>query len=85
MSDGVADFTLPDENALLNLDRAHQAFEKVQSEYVEAMNAAQRKVQEQFNSLFYESQSVLYEAMGKAAKAGFSDAEMAQTMGCGSH
>lgn len=85
MSGDVADFTVQDENALLHLDRAHTAFEKVQKEYVEALDAARLKVTEQYNPLFYEAQSVLYEAMGKAAKAGFSDNEMAKTMQCGAH
>jgi hypothetical protein len=85
MSGEVADFSVQDENVLLNLDRAHKAFEKVQAEYGEAMDAARVKVTEQYNPLFYEAQSVLYEAMGKASKAGFSDAQMAQTMQCGVH
>jgi hypothetical protein len=85
VSGDVADFTVQDENALLNLDRAHKAFEKVQTEFSEALEAARRKTIEQHNPIFYEAQSVLYEAMGKASRAGFSDSEMAQAMQCGSH
>lgn len=85
MSGGVADFTVQDENALLNVDRAHKAVEKTSRELEEALLAAQRKVYEQFSPLLFECQSVLYEAMGKAARAGFSYEDMAKTMGCANH
>lgn len=81
----VADFTNVDENALLNVDRAHQAVEKIQVEIVEAVRQAQIKVYEKYNPILFESQSVLYEAMAKAAQAGFSYEEMAQTMQCSNH
>lgn len=85
MSETVADFTQQDENALLNLDRAHNAYEKVENEIVEALSEAQMKVYERFNPILFESRSVLYEAMGKAAKAGFTYAQLRETMNCDNH
>lgn len=82
---GVADFTVQDEEAMLKLDRAHKAYEKAQNEVVEALEEAQRKVYERYNPLLFESQSVLYEAMANAARAGFNYEDMVQTMGCTSH
>lgn len=81
----VADFRNTSAETLLNVDRAHKAFEKVQTELVEAMQAAQRKVETEFNPVLFESQSVLYEAMAKAAAAGFTYEQMAQTMNCENH
>lgn len=82
---GVADFTQQTEDALLNVDRAHKAFEKVQSEMVEAISKAQNAVMHQFNPILFESQSVLYEAMARASQAGFSYDDMARTMSCDNH
>lgn len=84
MSD-VADFTQQTEDALLNVDRAHKAYEKVQSEMIEAINKAQNDVMQRFNPVLFESQSVLYEAMARASQAGFSYDDMAQTMSCDNH
>lgn len=83
---GVADFAPDhDEHALLKVDRAHKAHEKISGELSEALVAAQKKVYAQFNPIFFESQAVLYDAMTAAAKAGFTYEEMAQTMGCANH
>lgn len=82
---GVADFRVDNENALLNVDRAHKALEKINEELRDAMDAASDKIAEQFNPIIFASQSVLYEAMSKASEAGFTYSQLREVMDCDNH
>jgi non-canonical (house-cleaning) NTP pyrophosphatase len=84
MATGMPQYPLS-ETALLDVDRAHKALEKVQAELEAAIDAANERIAEQFNPIVFASQSVLYEAMGKAASAGFTYAQLRETMDCDSH
>lgn len=81
--------TLPyiehDSNALLNVDRAHKALDKVQDEIRAAIEKATADINTKFNPVTFTAQSVLYEAMGKAAEAGFTYQQLCDTMDCDSH
>jgi len=81
----VADFTNLDENALLNVDRAHRAVEKINDEIDAAVQAAIDGINAKYAPISYQATSVLYEAMGKAAEAGFTRVQMAEVMQCDSH
>lgn len=73
------------ETALLDVDRAHKALEKVQAELEAAIDAANERIAKEFNPIVFASQSVLYEAMGNAANAGFSYAQLREVMDCDMH
>jgi hypothetical protein len=81
--------TLPhldaDPNSLLQVDLAHKAYEKVQVEIAAAVRAANLKINEQFSPVLFTAQSVLYEAMGKAAAAGFTYKQLCDVMDCDGH
>ena len=74
-----------DPNTMLELDQAHKAYEKVQLEIETAVAAANRRINEEFTPILYTAKSVLYEAMGKAAQAGFTLTQMYEVMDCDSH
>lgn len=71
--------------ALLDVDRAHRALEKINDEIDAAVLAATTAINIKYTPIMYASQSVLYEAMGKAAEAGFTRAQMYEVMQCDSH
>jgi hypothetical protein len=84
MSD-VADFTNLDENALLNVDRAHKALDKINDEIDTAVQQAIDGINAKYSPVSFAATSVLYEAMGKAAEAGFTRAQMYEVMQCDAH
>ena len=63
----VADFTDTGKDLLIMVDLAHKALEKINAEIGEAVEAATAKINAEYTPLVFESQSVLYEAMAKAA------------------
>jgi hypothetical protein len=75
----------PDEDVMVQLDRAHKGYEAAVRAYNADIAEANRQLAQKHNPFLWTAQSVLYEAMGKAAFAGFSPADMAQTMGCSDH
>jgi len=75
----------PDEDALLQLDRAHKAYNAAVRDYQADIAESDRRLAAKHNPFLWTAQSVLYEAMGKAAFAGFSPADLVQTMGCDQH
>lgn len=81
----VADFRISRDDALLNVDRAHKAVEKINDEITEAVNAATAKINAEYTPLVFEAQSVLYEAMAKAASVGFTYRELNEVMDCDGH
>lgn len=85
MSNEVADFTAQDEDVLLNVDRAHKALEKVNDEIGEAVEEATAKINAEYSPICFAAQSVLYEAMSKAASQGFTYRELAEVMQCDGH
>lgn len=74
-----------DDGELLKLDRAHKAYELALQAYNEDVQKENERLAAKHNPFIWAAQSVLYEAMGNAALAGFSPAEMVQTMGCRNH
>ena len=81
----VQDFTQRDANAMLNVDRAHKAVEKVNDEIDAAVERAIADINAKYSPIALMAQSVLYEAMGKAAEAGFTRRQMVEVMDCDSH
>lgn len=81
--------TLPhieaDPNTLLQVDLAHKAYEKIQREIAAAIKVANEKINEEFTPVLFTAQSVLYEAMGKAASAGFTYKQLCDVMECDGH
>jgi hypothetical protein len=75
----------PDAEALLKLDLAHKGYEQAMRTYREDVARENERLAAKHNAFIWTAQSVLYEAMGNAALAGFSPAEMVQTMGCSDH
>lgn len=74
-----------DEDALLKLDRAHKAYELAVQAYQQDIDAETARLAAKHNPFIWAAHSVLYEAMGNAALAGFSPADLAKTMGCANH
>lgn len=74
-----------DSNALLNVDRAHKALEKIQDEIRGAIDKATDEINAKYNPVTFAAQSVLYEAMGKASEAGFTYQQLCDTMHCDDH
>jgi hypothetical protein len=74
-----------DENALVKLDRAHKALDLANGSYADDVNRAMEELDKKHSPFIYAAQSVLYEAMGNAAMAGFSHAEMTDVMDCEGH
>jgi len=73
------------EDALLKLDLAHKGYEQAMRTYREDVARENERLAAKHNAFIWAAQSVLYEAMGNAALAGFSPAEMVQTMNCSDH
>lgn len=71
--------------ALIDVDRAHKALDKIQAELHAACDAATTRIANDFNPIIFASQSVLYEAMGKAAAAGFTYDQLREVMDCDGH
>ena len=81
----VADFTQRDANAMLDVDRAHKAVEKINAEIDAAVDAAIIAVNAKYSPVAFTATSVLYEAMGRAAEAGFTRQQMHEVMDCDLH
>lgn len=81
----VEDFTNRDVNAMLDVDRAHKAVEKINQEIDDAVNKAIEAINAKYSPLAFTATSVLYEAMGRAAEAGFTRAQMHEVMDCDMH
>lgn len=81
----TADFTNYSSYALLNVDKAHQALEKINAEIDAAIQAATQKITATYAPIDFAARSVLYEAMGKAAEAGFTYHQLCEVMGCDGH
>jgi len=81
----VADFKTSSADTLLNVDMAHKAVEKINAEISAAVEAATAKINAEYTPLVFESQSVLYEAMAKAAAAGFTYRQLNDVMDCDGH
>jgi hypothetical protein len=84
MSNGMPSYPLSS-TALIDVDRAHKAVEKINDEIDAAVEAATLAINAKYGPVSYASQSVLYEAMGKAAEAGFTRTQMAEVMDCDNH
>jgi hypothetical protein len=84
MSD-VADFTQRDTNAMLDVDRAHKAVEKINVEIDTAVQQAIDAINAKYSPISFLATSVLYEAMGRAAEAGFTRQQMHEVMDCDGH
>lgn len=74
-----------DENALIKLTRAHEALDKAQNSYADDLNRAMDEIDQKHSPFIYAAQSVLYEAMGNAAMAGFTKEQMVDVMACEGH
>ena len=74
-----------DDNALLKLDQAHKGLDKVNESYTADLDRAIAEVDAKHAPFIYAAQSVLYEAMGNAAMAGFSRDQMVAVMDCAGH
>lgn len=74
-----------DDECLLKVDKAHKALHAETDAYRAEMDAAVRTVELKHTPYIYAARSVLYEALGNAALAGFDTEELLQTMGCGTH
>jgi hypothetical protein len=74
-----------DENALVKLTQAHDALDKVQQAYADELNRAMDEIDQKHSPFMYAAQSVLYEAMGNAAMAGFTKEQMVDVMACEGH
>lgn len=81
----VADFTNRDVNAMLDVDRAHKAVEKLNNEIDAAVVKAIEDINARYSPICFMATSVLYEAMGRAAEAGFTRAQMHEVMDCDAH
>jgi hypothetical protein len=75
----------PDADVLIQLDLAHKGYNAAVRAYEADIAEAERRLAAKHNPFLHTAQSVLYEAMGKAGFAGFSPADIAQTMGCSNH
>lgn len=73
------------DTALIDVDRAHKALEKINSELVAACDAATDKIAQDFNPIIFAAQSVLYEKMGQAANVGFTYNQLREVMDCDGH
>lgn len=74
-----------EDGELIKLDRAHTGYEKALAAYRDDLAQEKIRLAAKHNPFIWAAQSVLYEAMGNAALAGFSPADMVQTMGCDNH
>lgn len=74
-----------DNEALVKLTLAHQSYEQALKDYDDEIKKAYEQVGLKHNPFIWAAQSVLYEAMGNAALAGFSPAQLGQVMGCRNH
>jgi phosphoribosyl-ATP pyrophosphohydrolase len=81
----VADFTDTGKDLLIRVDLAHKALEKINAEIGEAVEAATAKINAEYTPVVFESQSVLYEAMAKAAAVGFTYKQLNDVMDCDGH
>lgn len=84
MSGNLSEMT-PDDDVLVKLDRAHKGFEGAVAAYQADMEKAHRQVVAKHNPFLWTAESVLYEAMAKAAFAGFTNEEMSKAIGCSAH
>lgn len=75
----------PDDDVLVKLDRAHRAYEESLRLYSADVEKANKELAAKHNPFLWAAQSVLYEAMGNAALAGFEPKDLARTMGCANH
>jgi hypothetical protein len=74
-----------DENALLKLSKAHEALDKANAVYLQEYERLTAELAQKHNPFIYMAQSVLYEALGNAAMAGFSRDQMYEVMDCDGH
>lgn len=74
-----------DDDCLIKVDLAHKALHLVNEAYRADRDAALRAVELKHTPFIYAAQSVMYEALGNAALAGFDTDELQQTMGCSIH
>lgn len=75
----------PDDDVLVKLDRAHRAYEGAVALYQADVDKANKELAAKHNPFIWAAHSVLYEAMGNAALAGFEPRDLARTMGCADH
>lgn len=75
----------PDEDVMVQLDRAHKSYNEAVRAYNVDIAESDRRLAAKHLPFLHTAQSVLYEAMGKAGFAGFSPADIVQTMGCDQH
>lgn len=75
----------PDDDVLLKLDRAHKAYEEALRLYSADVEKATAELAAKHNPFIWAANSVLYEAMGNAALAGFEPRDLAKAMGCANH
>lgn len=81
----VADFRTSRDDALINVDRAHKAVEKINDEIDASIKAATAKINAEFTPVVFEAQSVLYEVMAAACRIGFTYKELREVMDCDGH
>lgn len=72
-------------DALLQVDRAHKAYELISNEYIAEIDRLNKELAVKFNPSIFAAQSVLYEAMGQASSAGFTYEQMVEVMECDQH
>lgn len=71
-----------DDQALVKLDKANQAFIKAWELHDAELDAAAQAIAQKHNYFILMAQSVLLEAQANAAREGFSMEEMHKVMGC---
>lgn len=73
------------DTALIDVDRAHKALEQVNDEIDAAVGAATAKINAAYTPISFAAQSALYDAMSKAASAGFTYQQLREVMDCDGH
>lgn len=70
----------PDDDVLVKLDRAYHALKGATAAYDAERARVLEELDRKHNPFLWAAQSVLYEAMGNAAMAGFSEADLCKVM-----
>jgi hypothetical protein len=71
---------IPDDDLLLKVDRAHKALEGATKAYDAERARVLLELDQKHNPFIWAAQSVLYEAMGNAALAGFTEDDLCKVM-----
>jgi hypothetical protein len=71
---------IPDDDLLLKVDRAHKALMGATEAYNVERAKVFRDLDAKHNPFIWAAQSVLYEAMGNAALAGFTEDDLCKVM-----